>query len=89
MSEIKENARPVEKTPREKASLALDWAVTHVFNPSGISDVEKYHSNELHRKAVEDALKEPGVWETLAEDEKGKLEFMGIKHTSGGEKVEK
>lgn len=65
-----------EKSPREKAELILEWARTHIPNPCGRTDEEKEFMRKRHRSAVGDALREPGVKETLIPEEIEELQGL-------------
>ena len=65
-------------TPRKKADLALKWATTHVVNPCGNTPEKKEYMRGVHIMVVRDALKEPGVRETLTGIEKEILKFLGV-----------
>jgi len=65
-------------TPREKAEMAVDWALKHITNPCGQTPKEKEHMKEVHIETVNCALKEPGVKETLSETEKEMLNILGV-----------
>lgn len=66
------------QTPREKAELSIDWAITHILNPCGDTEQEKEFMKQAHIIAVSCALREPGVKETLKENEKIYLKTLGV-----------
>ena len=65
-------------SPRQTAKMALNWALKHITNPCGRTPEEKQHMKEVHIGAVNCALKEPGVVETLSEAEKQMLNILGV-----------
>ena len=72
------NSEEKEMSPREKAELAMSWATTHVAHPCGGTPEEKEYMKGVHIRAVREALKEPGVRDTLAETEKEILKIFGV-----------
>lgn len=65
-------------SPRQKAEMALNWALKHITNPCGQTSEEKEYMKKVHIKAVSCALKEAGVKETLSETEKEMLKILEV-----------
>ncbi len=65
-------------SPRQKAEMALNWALRHITNPCGQTSEEIEYMRKVHIEAVNCALKETGVKETLSETEKEMLKILGV-----------
>jgi len=58
--------------------MAVEWTLKHITNPCGQTPEEKDYMKKVHIEAVNCALKEIGVKETLSKTEKEMLKILGI-----------